>query len=143
MRENEVVHTPGDNLPAVPRWAFGFSIGLLMLLLVWNLVVSYLIPKFDKIFGDMIGPRNNLPMLTNWVIGYGKALWGTLPFVVVFLFFGGAWVIMGGMRASRKFLLVAFVANVVLMAHAMVLTLSFFLPLATMVQDINARQSGG
>src|SRR5882757_4938158 len=66
-------------------------------------LMTVIVPKFEKIFEDMLGSRDKLPELTKWVIGFsrwiqGNILWLAAGLAVVIVF----WQILKATKGGRR-----------------------------------------
>ena len=104
-----------------------------------NLIAVLSIPKFEKIFEDMLGSRDKLPELTKWVFVYGG--WGgnLMPFVAISSFALITWSVMLLTRHSWRYILVAVFAVFGLILHGLVITMALYLPLIQIIQGIGSR----
>jgi hypothetical protein len=107
------------------------SFALLNLLVVWN------IPKYEKIFEDMLGSRDKLPELTKWVIGYGRLGGNLMPFAAIVSFVLITWSVMLLTRHSWRFMLVAIFAVFGLILHGLAITVALNMTLVQIIQGIN------
>lgn len=110
---------------------------LLVALALWNLVVVWQIPKYEKIFEDMLGSRDNLPELTKWVIEYARLGGNLMPFAAIGSFVLITWSTMLLTRHSWKFMLVAVFAIIGLTLHGLVITVAMNSPLMQIIHRIN------
>jgi hypothetical protein len=134
-----------DTVSELRREVAGLRFGLFLTatvilgaLALWNLFVAFNIPKYEKIFEDMLGSRDKLPVITKWVVDYARLGGGQLmPIAVVGAFSLGAWSVMLLTRHSWKFMLVAILAVIGLTLHGLVITAAMQFPLMQIIQGIN------
>jgi len=132
----------GDLRREVAGLRFGIFLGIvviLALLTLANLFSITFIPRYEKIFEDMLGSTSKLPELTKWIIGYGRAGNGLLPYALVFSCFALGVAIMNWMRKSWTFILVGIVTFLLLGLHMIVLNLACNMPLIQIIQGINEK----
>jgi len=68
-------------------------------------LMTVIVPKFEKIFEDMLGSRDKLPELTKWVIGFSRWMQDNILILiagVVAIFIG--WQILNASAAGRRFI---------------------------------------
>ncbi len=46
-------------------------------------LMTVIVPKFEKIFEEMLGDRNKLPDLTKWVIGFSRWIQGNILYLAI------------------------------------------------------------
>jgi len=133
-----------DTVSELRREVAGLRLGLfltatviLVALAFWNLFVVFNIPKYEKVFEDMLGSRDKLPELTKWVIGYARLGGNLMPLAAVGAFSLGAWSVMLLTRHSWKFMLVAILAIIGLILHGLAITAAMQFPLMQIIQGIN------
>jgi hypothetical protein len=135
-----------DTVSALRREIAGLRFGLFMTatvllaaLALWNFFVVWSIPKYEKIFEDMLGSREKLPEPTKIVINYARLGGNLMPIVVVGAFALGAWSAMLLTRHSSKFMIVALLAIIVLTLHGVIVNMAMKLPAIQIFQGIGAR----
>lgn len=136
---------PTEAINELRREMAGQRLGLFLLatvgfagLAMWNLVSLWGIPvvNIEKFFEDLTGSKDHLPQLSQWVLAYAQAGRGLLPPVVVGTFTITAWSVMLLMRHSWRFLVVATIALLVLIGHALVVELALKRPWIEVVQSL-------
>ena len=133
-----------DTVGELRREIAGLRFGLfltatvvLLALALWNLFVAWNIPKYEKIFEDMLGSRDKLPDLTKWVIGYARFGGNLMPFAAIGSFVLITWSVMLLTRHSWRFMLVAVFAIIGLTLHGLIITVAVNIPLMQIIQGIN------
>ncbi len=134
--------TIGDLRREVAGLRFGLFLLMLGLVAFVGLANFYAVvglPRYEKIFEDMLGSRDKLPELTKWVFVYGG--WGgnLMPFVAISSFALITWSVMLLTRHSWRYILVAVFAVFGLILHGLVITMALYLPLIQIIQGIGSR----
>ena len=115
--------------------------------LTWSIMVLFFgylsvralfaIPRFEKIFEDMLGDKNKLPELTKDVIAWSRAgsdlaAPATL-FVIIIASLLAPWLV----KNTRAAILVSLIASVALVAHTLICWSASFGPLFTVIQGLS------
>ncbi len=137
MDETETIHQLRREVVGLRFGIFLISTAVLGAFALVNLIAVLYIPKFEKIFEDMLGSRDKLPELTKWVIGYARVGGNLMPLVVIGSFVLIAWSVMLLTRHTWKFMLVTMFAVSGLILHGLVITMALNLPLLQIIQGIN------
>lgn len=120
---------------------FLMMLGVVGLFALANLYAIACLPRYEKIFEDMLGSRDKLPELTKFFLGYGRAGGGLLPYALLFSGCAVTFAIMNWMRKSWRFMLVGIVAIILLIIHATLLGFSLNMPLIQIIQGINEKSA--
>lgn len=110
-----------------------------LLLLLPNLAIPVMIPRFEKIFADMLGSLEKLPTLTQSVLAYGRALSGIgiAPLLVL-----PALAVCVGLFAaprSRRAISAAVLAIIFLGLHFAMIVFSLYVPLLLIIEIIGGK----
>jgi hypothetical protein len=139
MDQSEAVNALRREVAGLRFGIFLTATVLLAALAVWNIFVAWTIPKYEKIFEDMLGSRDKLPALTKMVIDYARLGGNLMPIAAVGAFAVGSWSMMLLMRHSWRFMLVALLAIIALILHGFIITVAINSPMIQIVEGINAR----
>lgn len=114
------------------------GVGLLFLTLV-NLAAIATIPRFEKIFEEMLGSPAKLPQLTRMIVFYGRLGGGLAPYALMLMV--PALAMLGLVLGSRTRVMP--ILCVLVMAfqaiHWAVLSLSMYLPLIAIIQGVGEK----
>jgi hypothetical protein len=111
---------------------------VLLGLLLGNLYAVFQISKMERIFEEMLGDKNKLPMLTRWVIFYGRLGGTLLPFALTAIVPVSTCGIYMVFRKTRWAQVFAALVVLFLISHWVVITLAMQIPLLQIVQGINS-----
>lgn len=144
MSLDQTVSELREEVSQLRKMMFFAATALLVGLMLWNLSAwspasSANPAKAVRIFDDMLGSRDNLPILTKAVIAYSNAADGWLPIAIIVSFTAVAWSLMSLYKHNSKFMLIAVIAASLLCAHRVIISLSVSLPLMTLIEGINER----
>ena len=120
---------------------FGLFMGailLLIVLMIWNLAEAMSISKAARHFEDVYGSLDKLPVLTNWVIAYGRWGEGYLPFAFICSFTIATVAVMNLTRRSSQFVWIAAIAIAVLVAHWAVVALALSMPYSMLIGPLRS-----
>lgn len=116
---------------------FLMMLGLVAFVGLANLYAVVGLPRYEKIFEDMLGSKDKLPELTKLIFTYSRAGGGLLPYAVVFSLCALAFALMNWTRKSWRFMLVGMLVILLLGMHAIMLGVSMNMPLIQIIQGIN------
>ena len=105
-------------------------------LMLGNLFAVFQIPKVEKVFEELLGDRNKLPMLSKWVISYGRLGGLMLPLALVAVVPVSTSVIYVLFR--KTLWAQVFAASVILFltAHWVVIYVAMQIPLLQIIQGV-------
>lgn len=115
--------------------------------LTWSIMVLFFgylsiralfaLPRFEKIFEDMLGDKNKLPELTQKVIAWSQAGSGLAApaalFAIIFISLLSPWLL----KNTRVAIFVSLIASVALVAHALICWSASFGPLFTVIEGLS------
>lgn len=113
------------------------TIGLLVLM-IGNLVSVFQLPHAEKVFTDMLGSPDKLPVLTRHVLEYGRMQGGQVAIIAVTAVPVLTLLFLFVMRRSFAVVVVAGVVMSLLVAHWMVISTAVKEPMQQIIQGITA-----
>lgn len=112
---------------------------ILIGLMLGNIFAVFQIPKMEKIFEEMLGDKNKLPMLTKWVLSYGRLGGMMLPLALTVVVPVSTSVIYVLFRKTLWAQVFAAVVILFLIFHWVVIAVALQIPLLQLMQGINER----
>jgi hypothetical protein len=112
---------------------------ILVGLMFGNLFAVFQIPKMERVFEEMLGDRRKLPMLTQWVISYGRLGGMMLPLALMVVVPVSTCVTYVLFRKTLWAQIFAALVILFLIFHWAVLGLALQSPLLQIIQGINEK----
>jgi hypothetical protein len=144
MSLDQTVSELRDEISQLRKMMFIAATALLVGLLLSNLSMwspgSQLNPvRAERVFVDMLGSRDNLPVLTKMVFAYSSAAGGWLPIAMIISFTAAAWSLMSLNKRNTRFIWIAIIAALFLCAHWAIVSVAVNLPLMAIIEGINEK----
>jgi len=112
---------------------------ILMGLMLGNLLAVFQIPKMEKIYEEMLGDKRKLPMLTQWILSYGRLGGMMLPLALMVVVPVSTSVMYVLFRKTLWAQVLAALVILFLIFHWAVLGLALQSPLLQIIQGINEK----
>jgi hypothetical protein len=104
-----------------------------------NLAALTAVPRFERIFEEMLGSRDKLPMLTKLVVNFSRLGGGLVPYALTALI--PAMAMLGLVLGARTRVMpvLCLLVMLFLVISWVVVTTSMFLPLITIIEGVGER----
>lgn len=113
------------------------TLGMLVLM-VGNLVAVFQLPHMEKVFLDMLGTPDKLPVLTRHVLDYGRMQGGQVAIITVTAVPVLTLLFLFVFRRTFAIVVVAGLVMTLLVAHWMVISTAVKEPMQRIIQGITA-----